>query len=245
MTALQAFADAFKWNVQVYFKSGSLMTIVSEAWQGTLSLQCCGGVHFNCFAPNRTSPREISKVENQQGDSISGRNVERVVAIPNHSRQIRAAYCDSIPYLTITHDKTLLLEHQKRDKLLRKLVELKFDRNLQLFPDEKRDMAQHLVQLKTIFVKDVLLCKQVIVANEVLFVSLIPTDQLQGVCQAYHEHLSHTGRDKVISVIRTKLFHPRLSSAMADSVRECMVCQCHKDSTIHCTSVTYLQRICR
>lgn len=59
------------------------MTIVSEAWQGTLSLQCCGGVHVNCFALDRTSSPEITKVENQQGDSISGRNVERVVTIPN------------------------------------------------------------------------------------------------------------------------------------------------------------------
>lgn len=42
----------------------------------------------------------------------------------------------------------------------------------------KRDMAQHL---KTILVIDELICKQVTVVNEVLFVPLIHTDREQYV----------------------------------------------------------------
>lgn len=50
----------------------------------------------------------------------------------------RAVYYDTIPDLKINLDKTLLLKHRTRDKLLRKLVDLKLNRNLQLSLYEKR-----------------------------------------------------------------------------------------------------------
>lgn len=56
-------------------------------------------------------------------------------------------------------------------------------------------MSQHLTHLKTIFVRDKLLCKRVTVDGGVLFVPLTPDSQLPSVYRAYHEYLSLAGRD--------------------------------------------------
>ena len=59
-------------------------------------------------------------------------------------------------------------------------------------------------------------------------VPLIPESDLARLATELHELLSHVGRDKTIVVMNEKFYHPKFPSIIAEVVRSCIPCQCHK-----------------
>ena len=50
-------------------------------------------------------------------------------------------------------------------------------------------------------------------------------------CRAYHELLSHAGRDKTLKVIQRNFFHPCMAKMVAQVVKYCATCRLHKGNT--------------
>ena len=63
------------------------------------------------------------------------------------------------------------------------------------------------------------------------FVPVVPSSALESLATELHVVLTHAGRDKTISVMYNRLYHPEFPRVISDVVRACQACQNHKGCT--------------
>ena len=65
-----------------------------------------------------------------------------------------------------------------------------------------------------------------------LAVPIVRLTDLRMLIKQVHVTLNHVGRDKVLKMARTKMYHPHLANAVIKIVQECKLCQEYKGLTV-------------
>ena len=85
---------------------------------------------------------------------------------------------------------------------------------------------------KLLLVEDVIFFEYGVGVRE-LAVPIVPLGDLPTLVKQLHIALDHAGRDKLLKVARTKIYHPKLAKAVIKVVQECQLCQVYKGRTIN------------
>ena len=200
LSTLQAIGDYICKDIVVYFEGGPTFTYRSPNSEAAeLNLLCCGGVHFNVLKPKGFETAGANAIQTLQVKPVS--DVELTLA--SARSEFRAAQ---------------IVDSDLSE--LKQIVSINSEevlgRNLRGFQAKRSKLS--------IDQNDLLVFEKF--PNQ--FVPVVPGSSLVSLATELHVILSHAGRDKTISVMYHRLYHPDFPKVIADVVRACQACQSHK-----------------
>ena len=204
-SAVQGIADAIDATIIVNFVGGPVITVIAEKETKTIELLCSGGVHFDLLKSKVSGSVNV-------GDVICSAEmgVDDALSLASSSEVVR--------------------NFQVRDEILAKLRKLV---ETGTRPKKKTDLAifRRYFNGLTIDSNNMLMFADIASAGKA--VPVVPANFLTPLATELHEVVSHAGRNKVVKVMATKFFHPRMSGAIGHAVQSCQVCQFHKGNAVN------------
>ena len=206
MDILQATADALSLRLIVHFVNGPVINYQSNAKSSeeakTIHLECNGGVHFNALIP---------------------KTVERIIGI-NQVQAVELAEFN-VPPLHLKSTTDELRQWQTRDDDISELVRKVRASARRQAMELSDNLRCYKPKFKKLSLQDGLLVCEL---NDSIFLPVVPESSIQGLAEELHLVLSHAGRDKTLTVMNTKFYHPKFHSTILNVVKSCSVCQEHK-----------------
>ena len=201
--AIKAVADQMPCNLVIHFESGPTFSVKSEVETCQVyHLLCCGGVHFNVLKPN----------SNVQPSSPP--RVQVVHPGADTCKEIKVALNSSVSEIKMS---------QHLDINISELIDIVRHGN-------GNDMSNDLKAFGPKFARLSIDSRGLLVfeAFPDQFVPVVPDYTLKSLANELHEVLSHSGRDKTVSVMYSKFHNPHFPKIISQIVKECEVCQKHK-----------------
>ena len=212
METLQAVADTMEVELMVHFVKGPTIAyrpMPNNLSAPTINLKCSGGVHFDVL---------VSKLEKETTESPGN-----VMTVAPNSMVITDL---DVPPLGLNATAEELRQAQARDEAISELIRRVRSRNR----GQSVELSGPVKIFKAQFEKLSINNDNILVYQDSPnhFVPVLPESALSPLAEELHVVLSHAGRDKTIQVMMAKFYHPKFSTVITETVKNCDTCQLHK-----------------
>ena len=222
---LQGVADSFDVTIVVHFVAGPVIRVTNGKASKTVNLLCSDGVHFDFLKPK-------VEVEPTICVPVQVENTNVIIEKEDDPSEIVQVTCsiDVEEKLSLASGSEMVKNAQLRDEVLTNLKELV---NAGRRPKKKTPLAifRKCFSNLSINSEDLLVSKKSDSPNETI--PVVPAKFLETLASELHEVASHAGKNKVIKIMTSKFFHPHMSRAIVEIVRNCQVCQFHKGNPVN------------